>query len=76
MSSDPETSQSTTHEAGTIPGNHPIKPTPIAGRVSRAKKGVPHTCEVCRPPKVFTLHLLFALVLSKHTLTWVYLSSP
>ncbi|KAM0454346.1 hypothetical protein ACHAPV_008425, partial [Trichoderma viride] len=51
MSSDPETSQSTTHEAGTIPGNHPIKPTPIAGRVSRAKKGVPHTCEVCRPPK-------------------------
>jgi hypothetical protein len=33
--------------------NLPIKLTPITGRVSRAKKGVPvHTCDVCRPPKV------------------------
>lgn len=31
----------------------PIKLTPITGRVSRAKKGVPvHTCDLCRPPKV------------------------
>lgn len=31
----------------------PVKYTPITGRVSRARKGVPvHTCEVCRPPKV------------------------
>jgi hypothetical protein len=34
-------------------GDIPIKFTPITGRVSRAKKGVPvHTCEICRPPKV------------------------
>lgn len=31
----------------------PVKLTPITGRVSRARKGVPvHTCEICRPPKV------------------------
>ncbi|KAG5927687.1 hypothetical protein E4U42_001927 [Claviceps africana] len=31
----------------------PVKLTPITGRVSRAKKGVPvHTCEMCRPHKV------------------------
>ena len=31
----------------------PVKLTPITGRVSRAKKGVPvHVCELCRPPKV------------------------
>ncbi|KAK5634592.1 hypothetical protein RRF57_010305 [Xylaria bambusicola] len=31
----------------------PVKLTPITGRVSRAKKGVPvHTCEICKPPKV------------------------
>lgn len=30
-----------------------VKLTPITGRVSRAKKGIPvHTCDVCRPPKV------------------------
>ena len=34
-------------------GENPVKLTPITGRVSRAKKGVPvHTCELCRPPKV------------------------
>lgn len=34
-------------------GDIPIKLTPITGRVSRAKKGVPvHTCDLCRPPKV------------------------
>jgi hypothetical protein len=27
--------------------------TPVTGRISRAKKGVPiHTCNVCRPVKV------------------------
>lgn len=31
----------------------PVKYTPVTGRISRAKKGVPvHTCEVCR--KTFT----------------------
>ena len=31
----------------------PYKLTPVTGRVSRAKKGVPvHICEMCRPPKV------------------------
>lgn len=47
-------------------GNTPMRPfvnsptndttrrlTPVTGRVSRAKKGVPvHTCDQCRPPKV------------------------
>ncbi|KAI0913943.1 hypothetical protein F4823DRAFT_558526 [Ustulina deusta] len=40
-----------------VPGesNIPVKLTPITGRVSRAKKGVPvHTCEICKPPKTFT----------------------
>lgn len=37
------------------PGEVQVKLTPITGRVSRAKKGVPvHTCEICRPPKTFT----------------------
>lgn len=32
----------------------PIRLTPITGRVSRAKKGVPvHTCDMCNPPKVW-----------------------
>lgn len=36
-------------------GSVPVKYTPITGRVSRAKKGVPvHTCEICKPPKTFT----------------------
>lgn len=49
--------------SGNSSGDHTVKLTPITGRVSRAKKGVPvHTCDVCRPPKVFT-HLLFVLVL-------------
>lgn len=35
------------------PQEVPVKLTPITGRVSRARKGVPvHTCEICRPPKV------------------------
>lgn len=50
---------------GIYPPNHPRRPmaspspdvqirlTPITGRVSRAKKGVPvHICETCHPPKV------------------------
>ncbi|KAI1130868.1 hypothetical protein F5Y10DRAFT_103811 [Nemania abortiva] len=33
----------------------PPKLTPITGRVSRAKNGIPlHVCELCRPPKTFT----------------------
>lgn len=52
---------------GGLPPNHPRRPmgspnpevpirlTPITGRVSRAKKGVPvHTCDMCNPPKVWT----------------------
>ncbi|KAI3316767.1 hypothetical protein HD806DRAFT_419274 [Xylariaceae sp. AK1471] len=36
-------------------GSVPVKLTPITGRVSRAKKGVPvHVCEICKPPKTFT----------------------
>ena len=31
----------------------PVKYTPVTGRISRAKKGIPvHTCEICRPVKV------------------------
>lgn len=34
----------------------PVRLTPITGRVSRAKKGMPvHICEICRPPKVRVL---------------------
>ena len=33
----------------------PVKYTPVTGRISRAKKGVPvHTCDICRPMKTFT----------------------
>jgi hypothetical protein len=33
-------------------GEASVKLTPITGRVSRAKKGVPvHVCATCRPPK-------------------------
>ncbi|KAH8670816.1 hypothetical protein BX600DRAFT_230297 [Xylariales sp. PMI_506] len=33
----------------------PVKLTPITGRVSRARKGIPvHTCDICRPSKTFT----------------------
>ncbi|KAK3349433.1 hypothetical protein B0T25DRAFT_458126 [Lasiosphaeria hispida] len=33
----------------------PMRLTPITGRVSRAKKGVPvHVCNVCKPAKTFT----------------------
>lgn len=40
---------------GSSMGEPGVKLTPITGRVSRAKKGVPvHTCEMCRPPKTFT----------------------
>ncbi|KAJ3498946.1 hypothetical protein NLG97_g709 [Lecanicillium saksenae] len=40
---------------GSAMGEAGVKLTPITGRVSRAKKGVPvHTCEMCRPPKTFT----------------------
>ncbi|KAL3424357.1 hypothetical protein PVAG01_03638 [Phlyctema vagabunda] len=36
-------------------GDVPVKYTPVTGRISRAKKGVPvHTCEICRPVKTFT----------------------
>lgn len=40
---------------GGSPSDVPVKLTPITGRVSRAKKGVPvHVCDICRPPKTFT----------------------
>lgn len=56
---------------GVFPPNHPRRPmgaspapdapvryTPITGRVSRAKKGVPvHICESCNPPKVRAMSL-------------------
>lgn len=36
-------------------GDLPVKYTPVTGRLSRAKKGVPvHTCDICRPVKTFT----------------------
>lgn len=40
---------------GTSPGPEvPVRLTPITGRVSRAKKGVPvHVCDQCNPPKVW-----------------------
>ncbi|KAI1662713.1 hypothetical protein F4813DRAFT_384294 [Daldinia decipiens] len=46
-----------TRPMGNMPGDGsmPVKLTPITGRVSRAKKGVPvHTCDICKPPKTFT----------------------
>ncbi|KAB5539355.1 hypothetical protein GE09DRAFT_315852 [Coniochaeta sp. 2T2.1] len=40
---------------GSSTSDMPVKYTPITGRVSRARKGVPvHICEICRPPKTFT----------------------
>ncbi|KAK3316691.1 hypothetical protein B0H66DRAFT_478220 [Apodospora peruviana] len=37
------------------PSNIPMRLTPITGRVSRAKKGVPvHVCDICKPAKTFT----------------------
>jgi hypothetical protein len=40
------------------PGETPVKLTPITGRVSKAKKGIPvHECDICQPPKV---RLVFA----------------
>lgn len=41
-----------------------VKYTPVTGRISRAKKGVPvHTCDICRPVKVrnssFEQHVQF-----------------
>ncbi|KAK0742845.1 hypothetical protein B0T18DRAFT_328225 [Schizothecium vesticola] len=40
------------HQAAT---DLPMRLTPITGRVSRAKKGVPvHVCDACRPAKTFT----------------------
>ncbi|GAW25678.1 putative C2H2 finger domain-containing protein [Rosellinia necatrix] len=36
-------------------GNIPVRLTPVTGRVSRAKKGVPvHICDICKPSKTFT----------------------
>ncbi|KAM3072236.1 hypothetical protein ACMFMG_009052 [Clarireedia jacksonii] len=36
-------------------GDVPVKYTPVTGRISRAKKGIPvHTCEDCKPAKTFT----------------------
>ena len=36
-----------------VPAELPMRLTPITGRVSRAKKGVPvHVCDICKPAKV------------------------
>ncbi|EGZ67937.1 hypothetical protein NEUTE2DRAFT_117280 [Neurospora tetrasperma FGSC 2509] len=36
----------------------PMRLTPITGRVSRAKKGIPvHVCDICRPSKARRLHM-------------------
>ena len=49
----------------------PVKLTPITGRVSRAKKGVPvHTCDICKPPKVSCLQLLLVRRLTNHAQTF------
>lgn len=49
----------------------PVKYTPVTGRLSRAKKGVPvHTCDICRPVKVrirTTRHCTWAILLIKFT---------
>lgn len=51
-SGSPPNSSSRGSEAGS---EVPVKYTPVTGRISRAKKGVPvHTCEICRPVKTFT----------------------
>jgi hypothetical protein len=35
----------------------PVKYTPVTGRISKAKKGVPiHTCDTCRPTKACSLY--------------------
>lgn len=48
--------------SGSSSGEHQVKLTPITGRVSRAKKGVPvHTCDICRPPKVFFTFVLLRM---------------
>lgn len=48
----------------------PVKLTPITGRVSRAKKGVPvHTCDICRPPKVPALKYCLKLDSTLQSLT-------
>lgn len=45
----------------------PVKYTPITGRVSRARKGVPvHICETCRPPKVRDFHEIMPLVQERY----------
>ncbi|KAJ3576123.1 hypothetical protein NPX13_g3802 [Xylaria arbuscula] len=52
-----QTSQIPSYPMPTGPGEEdiPVKLTPINGRVSRAKKGVPiHICDICKPPKSFT----------------------
>jgi hypothetical protein len=45
--------------SGASSSDMPVKYTPITGRVSRARKGVPvHICEICRPPKVCFVEIL------------------
>ncbi len=60
----------------------PIKLTPITGRVSRAKKGVPvHTCDTCKPPKVRAeiqfpplLSSIFFALLPSHACARIFLA--
>lgn len=52
MSGSPQQSSSRGSEPA---ADVPVKYTPVTGRISRAKKGVPvHTCDICRPVKTFT----------------------
>jgi hypothetical protein len=59
-------------------GEVPVKLTPITGRVSRAKKGVPvHTCDICRPAKVSlwtatTFHMSFLAGRASFSDFWDY----
>jgi hypothetical protein len=51
VGSPPQSSSRGSEPAGDVP----VKYTPVTGRISRAKKGVPvHTCDICRPVKTFT----------------------
>lgn len=50
--SPPQSSRGSEQPAAEVP----VKYTPVTGRISRARKGVPvHTCDICRPVKASIL---------------------
>ena len=53
--------------------NQPVKLTPVTGRVSKAKKGIPvHECDICQPPKVcawLSLHMYLTDELTIHRIS-------